>query len=595
MNAFSKTNLFLAAGLLFLGGCSNEQPVAGTDAKTVRLTADFMRPAIGDKSRTELSENAEGSLDCVWSDGDRILVTRQDGSPVGELTLISDYAGKQNGKFDGTITGVNDGETTLRFIYLGKKDRAIENGNALYDLSVQDGTVASFGENDCLSSDGNVSVAGGSAYIEDMGLKRHIAFGRFKFVFQEDINAEGSVVTVGGENLGAKASFSFSDSKLSLTAEPVKVTVGKDNEFYMTILPCNGISPEFSVTVGEKSYVGKLDARDWKANEYVRAEIGNGQFSGIEINMQPVVPETPADDDTVGPVFDINGKKYKFTSGNLWYNTTTETWGIFDNQAYFYNAGGLGYKNTKADTPELIGLFAWGATGLEDAQKPWFLKGESYTANHGGAYWPSTAGSSKNSTIKNLWENEYVYDWGRAYMESGRAAYDDRQYITPSINEFKTLMTNCFVQGATIKGAGINGEDITGLLCIPGKYTIDQAKDFIRSVEGATCLSSMVAVIHNNAGNTLSYKNITLNNIEVLKKLNDAIFFPAASKRNLSSGKVYNSDGLGWYWSANGGTTNATNLFFNGKDGGFFYNGSSQSNMGRNNQMAVRLLVEVKE
>ena len=83
--------------------------------------------------------------------------------------------------------------------------------------------------------------------------------------------------------------------------------------------------------------------------------------------------------------------------------------------------------------------------------------------------------------------------------------------------------------------------------------------------------------------------------MDVLRKLNDAVFFPAASKRNLQSGKVYNSDGNGWYWTANGSTTNSYDIYFNGVSGGFLYSSSHANvSMGRFNQMAVRLMVEVK-
>lgn len=302
------------------------------------------------------------------------------------------------------------------------------------------------------------------------------------------------------------------------------------------------------------------------------------------------------DNGMAGPVFETNdGRKWRFTSGNLYYNTKTGTWFISDKQTDYVNAGGLGTATSLGSTPELIGLFSWGATGLEDAQKPFTLREKGYETTYGGGYFPSTAGSSKNSTIKDLWDHNHVYDWGLAYMKSGRAADDDREYRVPSKDIITQLMNCGFVQGATIKGAGANGEDVTGLIVIPGITSLEEAKTFINSVDGASCLSSMVKVIHNNTGNTLSYKNITITDYKVLKKLNDAVFLPAASKRNLSSGNVYNSNGNGWYWTANGGTTNSYCLYFNGNGGGFTYNGSaSNSSMVRSNQMAVRLLVEVK-
>lgn len=91
-----------------------------------------------------------------------------------------------------------------------------------------------------------------------------------------------------------------------------------------------------------------------------------------------------------------------------------------------------------------------------------------------------------------------------------------------------------------------------------------------------------------------------MTSVDVLKKLNDAVFFPAASKRNLNSGSVYNSDGKGWYWTSYAGssTTNAQDIAFDGINGGFFYKviqSTNNSSFARYNQMAVRLLVEVTE
>lgn len=368
------------------------------------------------------------------------------------------------------------------------------------------------------------------------------------------------------------------------------VTADGDNilKVWMMMLPTDFTGRTMTVTVTSS------DDRDIVYTVNPDRNFQSGRAYRINIDGGTGVDDS--DSGMAGPVIETGGKKWRFTSGNLYYNTKTDTWHIFDKQTDYVNAGGLDIADGSGKSPELIGLFAWGATGLEDAQKPTTLREAEWQTTYGGTNFPSTAGQSKNSTIRSLWENEYIYDWGRAYMEKGRAADDSRAYMTPSKDVFEQLAKSNFVQGATIKGAGANGKDVTGLIVIPGVSTLTDAKELIRSVEGASCLSSMQSVIHNNSGNTLSYKNITIDNYDVLRQLNDALFFPAASKRNLSSGKVYNSDGLGWYWTANSGSsTNSYNLYFNGGSGGFFYNGNSSSSMGRFNQMAVRLLVEVKE
>ena len=220
--------------------------------------------------------------------------------------------------------------------------------------------------------------------------------------------------------------------------------------------------------------------------------------------------------------------------------------------------------------------------------------------NCGGSYWPSTG--SNNSSIKDLWLNDGVYDFGEAYMRSGRLADDKRTYRTPRKEMFEALFNNYFIQGCIIKNAGIDGSDVRGLivLCGVSKNDKEGAKNLIKEKGGSYTTSYMNTLVnHNNQGNTFDYNAITLESIDMLKYL-DAIFFPAASGSNLNGGTIFKSNGRGYYWfAATSSTINATNLYFAGgsdKSYGFFYNGGdNSSSSSRNQQKAVRLVVEVTE
>ena len=573
--------------------CSDDLRDGGTPAlESAHITVCASK---GDAETRSILSEENGNLNCAWTDGDQLLVTDVNGGTKGILELTDVNAGK----FEGTLMlGVTEGKVTLRYFYLGNGvDPTNVSQKCDYDIAAQDGTIESLSNNDALSAQAEIAVINGGAYPDGtLQLERHFSFAHFTLKLPEGVTLNGEPVTISGNHLLTKATLGLADRAISeQTAGTITVNPGK-NSFYVNIIPANEVAPVFTVTINGKEYVGKLNARDIAAGKFLRKKDGDND-SGVTVDMTVAGGDEPSKDDMVGPEFKIDGKKYRFTSGNLYYNTKTGVWGIHERQTDFTNAGGLDLQDGPVEkTPELIGLFAWGATGLEDAQKPTTLKEALWQQSYDGHYFPSTAGQSKNSTIKTLWSNEYVYDWGRAYMESGRAADDDRQYLTPSTEIFTALMKSGFVQGATIKGAAYDGSDVVGLIVIPDVNELTEAKDFIRSVEGASCLSSMPAVIHNNSGNTFNYKNITLDSYDVLKKLNDAVFFPAADKRNLTDGKVYESKDMGWYWSSTSNTTtNGYNLFFNGKSGGFAYNGSaSSSSMGRFNQMAVRLLVEVK-
>lgn len=577
--------------LFGMASCSNDLDVKEVQGKEVKMTVRVEKQMLDEGTRTSLTEN-EGSLDCAWTKGDKLVVTNADGGRLGVLTLEGE-GGEENATFSGSVR-LSGEKAVLNYIYLGQSKTANTDNELFpvsYDFSMQSGSISDITANDALAAKNvEVNVIDGTAYVESVSLSRPNAFAHFTLDFGELDVPENTTVKIYGEGVCSGMSF---DGKgdVTTTAGPIEVN---STDMYITLaLPENrSITPTFEVMVDDVVYTGSLAAREWKPSEFVR----KSDKVGVPVKMETEYHEVGA----VGPIITSGGKKYRFTAGNLWYDTENDIWGIFESQAYFYNAGGLGNNNGIGSTPQYIGLFPWGATGLEDAQRPWFCRAYDYNTSttYTGAYWPSTLGSSKNSTISNLWDFDYVYDWGRAYIEKGRDSKDTRHYKTPSLDDFKALMTGSFVQGCTVKGAGMNGEDITGIVCIPGYYNkLADVKTFINSVEGASCMSTMVNVNHNNTGNTLNYKYITLQSIEVLKELNDAVFFPAASKRNYGSdGKIYNSNGSGYYWSSKGGSTNGYALYFNGSSGGFAYNGSTNgSSMGRYHQMAVRLLVEVEE
>ncbi len=610
MNNFIRLDIILAACMSLLVSCGNEHSVVAPEANSVKMTVDLLRPGMGNLTRTDFSENAHGDLECVWSKGDRIVVTTTDGSKVGELTLLDDYAYNRQGRFDGTLTGLNEGENTLKFFYIGNRETDENDKTVIYDLSEQDGILSSNGElvsvgaNDCLfSEEAVVFVTDGHAYVENISLARCVSYGRFLLSLPDGISAEGQQVTVSGANVASSGVFSFTTGSFTPTVGDVKVTVGNGNEFYMTILPREGITPEFNIKLDGKTYTGRLDPRNWTANEYVRKDLGEGntpRYSGQPVDMTIKKDDETTGPETVGPAIEYDGKKWRFVVGNLYYNTNTGVWGIHPNQAYFTDAGGIDYAGaTKLTSPELIGHFAWGATGIENAQKPTTIKMNQWDKTCGGSYWPSTG--SNNSSIKDLWLNDGVFDFGEAYMRSGRLADDKRTYRTPRKEMFEALFNNYFIQGCIIKKAGIDGSDVHGLIVLCGisKNDKEGAKNLIKEKGGSYNTSYMNTLVnHNNQGNTFDYNAITLESIDMLKNL-DAIFFPAANGSNLNGGTIYKTDGRGYYWfAATSSTTNATNLYFAGgydKAYGFFYNGNSGSSSSINQQKAVRLVVEVTE
>ena len=620
MNFFKKSIYALSlVGVTGLWSCSQEEMLSsGADntvkGEPVKLTLTVNR---GDaQTRTILSEDATtGRLNSDWVEGDELHVYDTDGKEVGTLQIESGFDSSV-GVFSGEITA-KEGTHQYNFWYYNLKENRVfitsdEQANRLtVNVAEQNFTsVEALSAMDILSSrnpeeydDVIITVKDGKATVaKDVTLNSRLAMAHFTLT---GLPKEAGTLEIYDveKKIYIEDSYQFGDTNRGRAenGEGIKVTMTSgQTDVYVALIPnYASVYPEYKLgfkftgSTGDVYTYAFTASTPVQAGVYYRGKDGNGQ----------VIPMKKTDD-AVGPIIEYGGKKWRFTRGNLKYTLSTDQWAILDNQTAFVNAGGLGVgeatKSALGSTPDEIGLFAWGATGVEDAQKPWTIRFNEWEKSVTGDYWPSTLGTSKNRTISNLLDADanYVYDFGHTYMQKGRSANDKREYITPPQSAFVALMEGCFVQGATLKGLGENGEDVYGLLCIPGEFKLAEAKEFIKSVDGATCLSSMVNVIHNNNGTTLNYEYITITKYEALKALNDAVFFPAASKRNLNSDKVYNSDGKGFYWQATGSSsgTNGFDLFFDGKAGGFFYKETStNASMGRFNQMAIRLLVEVPE
>lgn len=589
--------------LLISEGCTNDVVMSGEDGfLPVKVNVSS---SAADITRTSLKDE-NGELVWSWSEGDHLVITDTAGNNIGSLELVEITSDDgSSALFEGNVSStIADGEVTLNFIYTGKnKGSAYKDFSEAFSIAYQDGQMGGIEQTDILTSSVKAVKTDKYVSIPDFSIKHYFSAGHFKLNFSEDVDI--SYVEIYGDNV-KNAAFLNPATLEWLDEEGSIIINGCSDDFYMSLIPAENLDLNFRAFADDgRKYEGKLGvAFNLDSGVFLRKNISDGSYAALLIDMIKIEEPTPSVGlEPVGPVFEIDGRKYRFTSGNLWYNVNTETWGIFDNQAYFYNAGGLGTDSGKGETNEYIGHFAWGATGIGDARKPWFLRNYESAKTYDGSYWPSEAGSSKNGGIISLWDIDYTYDWGRAYMENGRAVDDKRQYITPSLAIINSLMKGSFVQGATISNAGINGEDVKGLICIPGEFTSQQIVDFIGSVDGVSCISGLQKVKANINGVDLnfSYDNIIIENEKILKKLNDAVFFPAASRHYLSNGKINNSDGNGWYWSSSSNNENkkqAENFFFCGTAGNgslMYESGKSQVHTGRNNQMAVRLLVEVDE
>lgn len=603
-------------------GCGQDvfEPAAGGNHRSISLTVTAAKDA---STRTTLAENADGDLDCRWQKGDYLIVARPDGTKIGELGLQPDADNAAVATFRGTVE--YGGEEKLNFIYPGTNTTAGENASTV-TLAEQSGTVAGLTGQDVLTATAQVSAFEGGAKADLGVMHRKLAFGRFRLSFPEGVDAkEAARITIGGTGLAAVANLSWAgDMTLETSGVGMDMAVDVDDasaDFYLALVPQPGIEPKFTVTLSDgRSWIGGLVARDWFSGEYVRKDNGDGTYGAVTVAMTEVGGDAEDMPQGVGPVITLNGKKWQFVDGNLWYNVDTEQFGIYAQQTYYDYKFGKGVINKPATYGsaylgyDVIDHFSWGATGIGDyTQNPQTIckigGTNSDRENYSGIYYPfADQSAASNSSFTNLLKpvsmDRNEADFGYAYMVTGRKSSDTREYITPPLDAFKQVFaTGNVVQGCTIKGAGIDGSNVTGLIVIPG-MTVAEAKARIAEI-GCKYTSSIGTLYHNNGGSTFNVTAVTLNSTDDLKQLNNALFFPTAGTGSPcaeleKSGYTSFSKTAGSYWSADANqgsstTANGKRLWFSDKSGFFYNGGSNNSSYSRHGKLSVRLLVEVPE
>lgn len=606
---------------LLFAACSEETVINNEPDEMLPIKVQVSVP--DPTTRTQLTENA-GNLAWQWTDNDQLAVTDANGVNKGSLKLIS-FDNEQHtvATFEGTISStLPNGDNQLNIIYTPQDPAAVSDTHDC-DYSQQDGLFSSLKSRDVLVTTVTAKKTDTYVLIPSFSMSHCFSAGHFSLSFAGE-SPEISKVEVSGANVRNKAVVDLKN--MTWTGTEGTITVNTSSaDFYMTLIPADNIDMQFKAYAADgKEYEGSLGVTfNLASATYLRKDLGNGSYAGIPVEMTKVGGEEPDDDvvlpEGVGPTVTINGKKYKFVNGNLCYNVDTHTFGIHEKQTYYLYQPGKGVIN-KPNTYgseylgyDTIDMFSWGATGIGDyTQKPETIckVGGSDNENYVGTNYPfanEAALDNSNFTylLKPVSMDNPEADFGYAYMITGRNKADTREYITPPLDAFQQLfVSGNLYRGCTIKGAGINGADVTGLIVIPN-ITLNDAKTLIQSI-GCTYTSSISSLTPNSTGNSFNVEAIKLNNYDDLKKLNDALFFPIAGQGALSAenerpGYTSYSKTVGAYWSADGNSGSSTTamakrIYFSNK-AGFYYNGKSSTNSvySRHGKLSVRLLVEVTE
>lgn len=603
-----------------MSSCSSDAIMPGATGETRSVDMQITVSKSAEASRTVIAENGD-NLDCLWTEGDRIVVSSADGNKLGILSLTSGE-GESVGTFEGKIEVAGEGTTTYNFFYFGTAtDTESIGGTVALDYSLQEGTLAGLPDNDFFSASANVSIAYESATAESVVLERATAFGRFNLKF-DGADLSGETVTVSGSGLANMLNVEL-NGNISSTASSETATITVANatdDLWLTILP-GETDLTFTTTIGEKTYTGTLPSRTWTAGEYVRSENADGTFSGVTVDMIAEPDPIPEPGDAVGPVFEVNGKKFRFTKANLAYNVDEKRWYLLDEQWSFLCKKGWAYANGKYHgTKESdIDLYGFGCTGLhfsyfndrlqtptqfeEDINAPeYFIQktlyaGQSINATQQGYYYPTQnqecnegyIGSNLVNGIQGL-----TMDWGTAY---GQQENNGGNYYTLLSSDWSDLQSKYFMTGATITDiANPNNSNKNGLY---GCMILDATN----KAEASALLKAYGATVSNSLSDNLSfsgtnyqyfnydYVKLTSEQFKALEAAGKVVFLPEAGHTAVTVNSYTKTDG--YYWTATAGQAYTSTIFrFDGNSSPKVFKLDPQS--GRMFGCAVRLVKEVK-
>jgi len=183
-----------------------------------------------------------------------------------------------------------------------------------------------------------------------------------------------------------------------------------------------------------------------------------------------------------------DGKKVRFSQGNLQYHTTNDTWRFAEHQWDMCDAaaGEHSTSDYASNTNKWIDLFGWGATGFKDTR----ISANTYQTNflpYSTSTTPATAGTDqydKNrygygpdyvSPYYNL-EVQYKSDWGCNTVFCGTTATNEWRTLTSG--EWDYLLANRSVNGGTGEGKSYqrttltlqNSTTVYGLLIVPDDF-----------------------------------------------------------------------------------------------------------------------------
>lgn len=616
-----------------LASCSSDidTPISDNPSnlqgRTIILTVGVSDP--DNVTRTWYDTN-NGDLGVTWAQDDKLVVTTDGVSGVNLGVLDYDMDKNNDGLkatayFKGVIT-LPEGANKIHLTYLGSGKTTEElktfNGDYRIDVSSQTGSIKDFSAHDVQTSNAITIPEGATTFDVSTTLIRNISFGHFDLQLPVKLDAN-DVVTVSGAdvaaihtalnvNLNGNIPSAATNSQGAITVTMrYGTTEFNETDLYLAMVP-QTTDLTFTVTKDDVTYTATLGSNTWLSTEYYRNDTDD---AGIPVtNWTEIRPI----DDTVGPVFTVNGKSFKFTKANLAFNISTRKWYLLDEQYLFlgkkgwYNSNGKLSSISGCTAASDIDLFCFGSTGLqfvaynvlsqgkltdfnEKINNPEFFTDKtSLPTNSDGSSYPTS-----NSNLNNLFYQflgghgiqDHPTDWGYAY---GLQQNNGNHYYTLLNDEWKGVFDNHFVCGLTISDAVhpvSNKKGINGLIIFESndKNTVSELLSKYNSSLPSGIVNMTSSSKHNDYKK--GFISITVENFKNLENSGQIVFLPEAGRSQYIA--IREDSNCGAYWTATAGQyTTSNEIWFdtNRSSEAIFY-----SDCARHMGNAVRLVKEVKQ
>lgn len=485
--------LMLVSGMFSMTSCQSEEDLTDVRGK-VMLTVNAGKDAEG--TRTQFSHDGE-DLSCVWTDGDKLLVTDKTGI-LGTVTLSSG-AGESTATFKGEVTLPESGNIAL--IYLGKGsdpstlDKSLK--KVTIDLSSQKDNLEGLAEKDLLfNGECAVSVMDGSATTSTT-LYRPVNEGYFNLELPEGLTLEaGDVVTVSGTGLVATRPLNISktvgdicgwDMNGSVNGNiTITKTEGMGNNMYITMFDSQTVAPTFTVVKNGYRYTASLGSHNWTSHTFVN---NNGEPIAVTNWTKEKETLNPGDIDNwpsnsedgdmtytvIGPYFDSEDGGWTNNIRNIyqmggWVRTVEYTNGLFhglltsNSSSCFYFQWGryLGFPSNVAGSskeapgasylPALVGYLGESGTPVKYTAE-YMGNSSSYNLKR-SLDWAIVFGQTNNNQLDYLYGNGSHSSWEE---RCGNPCPDG--YRVPTKDELLVLRPSTGqVKGSYAEIKNINGK-----------------------------------------------------------------------------------------------------------------------------------------